>query len=449
MALHLIETTARRSVPPRLPASLVANPGAKWSVKLTVALAATMSVLLASCASSPVPVISDPPSASAVENEFASDVQSGPVMSNAPPVAFIDPAVVDPDAPTDYTVVRGDTLWDISGRFLTEPWRWPEIWNYNPQIADPNLIYPGDALALRYVNGSPTLTLTRADGSIQTRANGSMMNVSDGISDGNGGAGSGSNGTSGTGIDGRTKLSPRIRSESIDSAIPVIKSESIRPFLMHPRVVNDIKSLNGAPYTIADGDHRLMSSLGSKIYVRGPVNRDQPEYSVYRKNKPLIDPVSGANLGYEILHVSDAKLLNVGEVSTLGLISNKLETKAGDILLPMTIEADLPDFTPRMPALEGDARIVSLADAISQAGRDQVVVLNVGAQSSIESGDVLAIETRGRTIVDTVGGRRDRVQLPNERTGVLMVFQVFDKVSYALVMESTRPIKVNDIVTGI
>ena len=245
------------------------------------------------------------------------------------------------------------------------------------------------------------------------------------------------------------KLSPRIRSESLDNAIPTIAGDSIAPFLVHPRVV-DSASLASAPYVIANDDNRLIASIGSKIYVRGQINRNQTNYSVFRKNKALIDPVNGANLGFEVTHVADAKLLSVGDPSTLGLTSNKMETIAGDILLPLNTDPTLHSYVPRLPELRGEARIVSLVNAIARTGRDQVVVLNMGNNSNIQPGDVLAVETRGRTAIDeTSGRRREHVKLPNQRTGVLMVFKTFDKVSYALVMESTRPIEVNDIVTGI
>ncbi|MFK7859649.1 MAG: LysM peptidoglycan-binding domain-containing protein [Granulosicoccus sp.] len=400
-------------------------------------LAVSLSAILASCASGPAPsAMAIGPKATVSERFQVSDVEDVDYTTAVPRV-YIDSELVETDAPQVYTVVRGDTLWDISDRFLKEPWRWTEIWSYNPKIYNPHLIYPGDVLALEYVNGKPTLSLTRKGKTIPQGTGEPSLGAATPASGNN------------TDVNARVKLQPRIRSESLDSAIPTIAGESISQFLVHPRVV-DSRTIENAPYVIANSDQRLISSMGSKIYVRGRLNRDQTAYGVFRQNKALIDPVNGANLGFEMVHVSDAKLLSVGDPSTLALTSNKMETIAGDVLLPLSSSATSHTYVPRIPELRGEARIVSLVDAIAQTGRNQVVVLNIGANSSIQEGDVLAVETRGRPIVDKNGRLGwEHVQLPNQRTGVLMVFKTFDTVSYALVMESTRPLKVNDIITGI
>ena len=381
-------------------------------------------------------------------------------LTVAVPRVYVDGDQIESDAPNSYTVVRGDTLWDISDRFLKEPWRWTEIWGYNPQVVNPNLIYPGDKLALNYVNGKPTLSLTRnnrlvSPGSVSAvRASSSndanaYRNVADNTGDNSGNNNTGDNAGVNAGSNDRVKLSPMIRSESLEDAIPMISNESISQFLIHPLVLEN-STITEAPYIIANDEDRLIASTGSKIYVRGRLNRANISYGVYRKSKALVDPVSGDHLGYEVTHVSDAKLLSVGDPSTLTLTSNRKETITGDFILPLNTEATPSQYVQRLPKLLGDARIVSLVDAISQSGRNQVVVLNVGAESSIQTGDVLAVETSGHAITDKHRSRKgDRVNLPNQRTGVVMVFKTFDKVSYALVMESTRPIKVNDFVTGI
>jgi len=350
--------------------------------------------------------------------------------STVTPRAWVDEQALADDAPESYTVVRGDTLWDISDRFLKEPWLWPKVWNYNPQIANPHLIYPGDVLALEYVNGEASLVLTRNGEAVPmvgaaTPLLGAASNVN------------------------VTRMSPRIRSESLDNAVPTIAGETIRQFLVQPRVV-DLATLRNAPYILGNAEGQLMSSMGNRIYARGTLRRDQTRYGVYRQSEQLVDPVSGDVLGYEIDHVADAKLMNIGDPSTLTVISNNFETIAGDILLPSSGTPLAPLFTPRLPEIRGDGRIVSLVNAISQTGRNQVIVLNLGERSGISIGDVLAIESRGGATIDERGtGRYERVELPNTRTGVVMVFQTFDKVSYGLVMESTRPVGLNDIVTGI
>jgi len=321
--------------------------------------------------------------------------------------------------------------WDISDRFLKEPWLWPTIWEYNPQIENPHLIYPGDEVALEYIDGKPTLVISR-DGKRITGANG---------------VGGGVGGVSAGGT--RTRLSPRIREESLDDAIPTIPAGAIQSFLVHPKVV-DSKTLRDAPYVVGNFDGRLTSAVGHQIYVRGNINRDTPKYGIYRKSKALRDPGSRKILGYEVTKVAEAKLMHTGDPSTLVITRNKMETIAGDVLLSESTGNIAHTYTPRMPVLNGEASIISLVDAISQSGRNQVVVVNLGSSSGMQIGDVLAVETRGGSFIDPRGrGGYERIRMPSTRTGVVMVFKTFDDVSYALVMESTLPVKLHDVITGI
>jgi len=402
------------------------------SARFTLAIG--LSALLASCSTGHKPsamAIAPEVSKSSRFDASAQHVNYG--GTTAVPRVYIDEGQIEEDAPDAYTVVTGDTLWDISDRFLKEPWRWTEIWGYNPQVYNPHLIYPGDVLALDYVNGRPTLSLTREGVRIEPGAGEPYLGAAE----------------PGAGKLPRVKLEPKIRSESLDDAIPMISGNAISQFLVYPRVETEAVTRN-APYIIANDDGRLISAIGNRIYVRGTLNRNQTSYGVFRRNKVLIDPVNGANLGVEMMHVADAKLLSVGDPSTLGITSNKMETISGDVLLPINADTATHQYIPRMPELRGEARIVSLVNAIAKTGRNQVVVLNVGQSANIQEGDVLAVETRGTSVVDKRGAHAwESVKLPNQRTGVLMVFKTFDKVSYALVMESTRPITVNDIVTGI
>jgi len=409
-----------------------------------MALAVSLSALLAAC-SAPGPSAMVVHDARQADQTFSANTRGGePALGAANyttvvPRAYINADEIEVDAPDAYTVVRGDTLWDISDRFLKKPWLWTQIWDYNPQIYNPHLIYPGDMLALEYVNGQPTLVLTRNGKEVPTGPAVGAATETALDADGNPLPQNGS----------RVRMSPRIRSESLDDAIPTISGDSIQQFLVHPRVV-DAQTLANAPYVISNHDDSLISSLGNQIYVRGTISRSQTAYSIYRRSKELIDPVNGALLGYEITHVSDAKLLSVGDPSTLTITDNKMETIAGDILMASNEGTATHQYVPRLPEIEGEARIVSLVNAISQTGRDQVIVLNVGTESGVQTGDVLAIETRGKTVVDPRGtSAYERVTLPNQRTGVLMVFKAFDKVSYGLVMESTRPVLMNDVITGI
>lgn len=397
-----------------------------------IALAVCLSTLLAACASDngPAVVVVEAP-APQINDRFSDEGLSTPTPATTGQRTFISADQLEPDAPSSYTVVKGDTLWDISDRFLKEPWLWPEIWNFNPQIENPHLIYPGDVLALEYVNGRPALTLTR-NGQQAGSTVGVLLDA-DGNRLGN----------------GRERLSPRIRSESLDDAIPTIAGDSIQQFLVHPQVV-DIDTLDNAPYVVGNYDSRLISAVGHKVFVRGTLSRDQTAYGVFRRSKELRDPITDALLGHEVMHVADARLLSIGDPSALAITRNKMETMNGDLLLPSNEGSITHTYTPRLPALTGEGRIVSLVNAISQTGRDQVVVLNIGSESQIQEGDMLAIESRGKSIIDTRGSNgHERITLPNQRTGVVMVFKTYDKVSYGLVMESTRPVMINDIITGI
>jgi len=390
-----------------------------------LALAVSLAALLSACAgkSGPEPLMATGPT---LVDRFDKNGLQTEKLSDYTARAYIEPDLLRADAPDSYTVVRGDTLWDLAGQFLNEPWMWTSVWHANPHIQNPHLIYPGDKLYVENIDGVPTLVFSQ-NGVIAVAGEPSL------------GA-----------ANFRSKLSPSIRSKSLDEAIPTIPGGAIQQFLIHPMVIDD-KTFKAAPYVVANQDNRLVSSAGSQIYARGNMNGQKTNYGIYRKSSELRDPDTGRLLGREIIHVGDAKLLSLGNPSTLMITGNQMETTSGDILLSSTVGDVTHQYVPRIPKLNGGGgRIISLFNAITQSGRDQVVVLNVGESGNIQKGDVLAIESDGRKIVDKharFGSKR--VKLPNVRTGVVMVFKTFEKVSYALVMESTRPVRVNDFITGI
>jgi len=383
--------------------------------------ASLLAVLVAGCASTSTPY--DGPSVETEEAIIKVKSRGGDDYTASIPQLGAALGLSD-DRPDSYTVVRGDTLWDISGKFLDEPWRWPEVWQANPDIKNPHLIYPGDRIRLEYdADGRPKLVVSR---------NGVDLNFD--VEDVSGNV---------------EKLSPRIREESLEEAIPSIPGDAIRQFLVYPRVISR-QELGASPYVIGNYEGRLTSAVGHEIYARGIRNRDQSSYGIFRESKVLRDPISGEDLGQEVSHVGDARLLQLGDPSTLLITSNKTETIAGDRLMSSGNSFTPHQYIPRTPNFDGEGRVVSLVDAIAQVGRNQVVVINLGERNDIEVGDVLAIERRGGRIRDPIKGRgQETVAIPNTRTGVVMVFQTFDKVSYALVMESKRPIHQNDVVTPI
>ncbi len=340
------------------------------------------------------------------------------------------------DHPTSYTVKKGDTLWDISGRFLSKPWLWPEIWEVNPQIKNPHLIYPGDEVALAYINGKPTMIVSRNGNIVDTLNRGNIRSEFEDYASKNRSINS-------------VRLSPTIREIPLDTAIPTIPSDAIQQFLVYPHVVEESDVVE-APYVLGNYEGRLASAAGHQIYVRGNINNKQSQYRIFRKNQVLIDPDSGESLGYELTHVADAKLLHSGDPATLLITSSKVETVPGDRILSQNQGFIAHNYVPRVPLIEGKGKIISLFNAITRSGRNQVVVINMGKREGVRIGDVMAIEHRGGIIKDSFSGKlHDYIEVPNTRVGVIMVFHTFEKVSYGLIMESTHPIHINDAVSGI
>lgn len=333
-------------------------------------------------------------------------------------VSLADELQLNPDHPDSYVVQKGDTLWDISARFLSEPWRWPELWDVNPQIENPHLIYPGDVLTLSYKDGRPILR-----------------------------------------VGGRTvKLSPQARAYAHAEAIKPIPLDAIRQFLSRPQVMSEAE-LEAAPYVLAGEELHLVNGSGSKIYVRGIGANDVKRYSIVRAGKVYRDPdADNRIIGYEALDVGDAVIQRFGDPATARIIRSSREVLAGDRLLPYR-EDKYPRFIPHAPSSTISGRIISVIDGVSQIGQHQIVALNRGSTAGLEPGHVLAVFQSGVFAVDPYqrvsaveggwtrfGRSAATVELPEERAGELMVFRTFDEVSYGLVMNLNRPLHINDTV---
>lgn len=313
--------------------------------------------------------------------------------------------------PERYIVQKGDTLWDISSRFLHDPWLWPEIWYHNPEVRNPHLIYPGDIISLVYIDGKPRLT-------VQTKDRAGEV----------------------------VKLSPRVREESISSAIPTIPLEAIRPFLTETRIVEE-GVLDSAPYVLASADERVMSAANDRIYVRGLSEEPLKNYTIVRKGDAFIDPDTKQVLGREARHVGDANTTSAGDPATLTVVSSNREILKGDRVLPPTDDAFQANFIPKAPDQTVEGRIIAVLDGVSQIGQYSIVVLNRGLSHELQVGDVLAVYKTGETVRDTIGGkRREMVKLPDERAGELIVFRAFDDMSLGLIMQATRAMHVLDAV---
>ncbi|MEM7277024.1 MAG: LysM peptidoglycan-binding domain-containing protein [Pseudomonadota bacterium] len=326
-----------------------------------------------------------------------------------------------PNAPERYVVKRGDTLWDISATFLRDPWYWPEIWQVNPQVENPHLIYPGDILSLIYIDGQPRLMLERG-----IRAQ---------------------------------RLSPQIREQRLDDAINTIAFEQIAAFLTRGQVLEK-DEINRLPYMLSSrGDH-LIAGQNNDIYVRqGGTGRAirgiGARYSVVNIGDALHDPDDGDLLGYEAVYVAQGQVRREGDPATLRLIESNREAVPGDRLIDQEVEFPL-NFFPKAPSTQINGQIISVVDGVSLIGQYQVVVLNRGDRHGLAEGDVLSVFQTGETIRDRykdgtrfsasalLGG--EKVKLPDERAATILVFKTYDRIAYALVMEAESEFAVLDSV---
>jgi hypothetical protein len=329
-----------------------------------------------------------------------------------------------PNAPDTYTVKRGDTLWGLSGMFLKSPWRWPALWGMNlDEIRNPHLIYPGQLLVLEKDGAMARLRMGNAIG--------------------------GSGQSTGT-----VRLSPRIRSSAVgEGAIASIPLNLIEPFL-NEAIVFDTNELEAAPRIVASQEGRVLLSRGDTAYVRGDLGTTR-EYRLFRQPRPLLDPTTRELLGFEASYVGTAEYLRQGgetqdedgklEVvpATFAVTSIRQEAMVGDRLAPLPAQ-DFSAYAPHAPDHDISGRIVSIYGEALTAGQNQIVALNAGARDGMERGHVLALIRNGRQAVDSTDPGRPMMKLPDERHGVLFVFRVFDRVSYALILSVSEPVRPGD-----
>jgi LysM repeat protein len=317
------------------------------------------------------------------------------------------------NAPDSYVVKRGDTLWGIAKVFLRDPWYWPEIWQVNPQVHNPHLIYPGDTLRLVYIDGQPQIVLQRGDG---------------------------------------VRVEPRVRSEALDSAITTIPYATVAAFMSKPTVL-DREQIKTAPYVLATRDLHVVMSEGDTVYARGFTSPAElgSHYNVVRVGDPLIDPDDNRVLGYDGIFTGSGHVTRQGDPTTLIMTESARESRAGDKLIPGGVDVPL-DFIPSAPRVKTNGRIIAVSNGVTIIGQYEVVVVNRGARDGLAPGNVLGVFDTGPVVADTdkrgffnldrLGAKR--VQLPSERTGTFMVFKTFDNISYGLIMEATNLIRVGD-----
>ena len=347
------------------------------------------------------------------------------LLALAPIALGAQSVALKPDHPSRYVVQRGDTLWDIAGRFLRDPWLWPEIWDVNPAVRNPHLIYPGDELILSFRDGQPVLQVQRGGQPRQAPADVSPERTATGV----------------------VKLRPRVRELPLDAtSIPPIPVDAIAQFLSRPGILTD-QELSEAPYIVSLGPEHLIAGAGYRVYARGLPSDESVGYAVYRRGKAFRDPDRGGEiLGYEALHVADARLEEHGDPASLALTTSTREVLIGDRVLPVNEKEVVTRFLPRAPSDPLDGKIIAVVDGVTQIGQHQTVVLNLGTRDGVEEGHVMAVYQLGEIVRDPFA--KETVTLPNARAGVVMVFRPFERVSYALVMEAQRAMHVRDIVTN-
>jgi hypothetical protein len=319
------------------------------------------------------------------------------------------------DYPERYIVKKGDTLWGISSSFLNSPWLWPEIWHANPQINNPHLIFPGDLVSLIYIDGKPRLTVNRT---VRMTPNNT------------------------------DKLSPQIRESAVEDAIASIPLDQINSWLLRNRIV-EAGTLEAAPYVLSGQEGRLILGSGDKLYGRGEFADNIPSYGLYRQGDDYIDPETGQLLGVQAIDIGSVNIEALkDDIGTFSVTRSTGDVRVGDRILPTQERTIQPNFFPSAPDNEVEGLIINVEGGVTQVGLLDVVAINRGINDKLVAGNVLAIYKRGIIAFDRTkeSGKEETVTLPDERAGMLMVFQTFDRMSLALVIKADRGIKTGDFV---
>lgn len=324
--------------------------------------------------------------------------------------------------PDRHVVVKGDTLWDISAKFLQDPWLWPKVWNLNrDEIKNPHLIYPGDVIVLDMSSGSPQFKLLRE----------------------------------------AITVNPNVVIEPLaKTAISTISLNTITPFLSQPLIIEN-EQLKSAPRIIAGQDNRVILSPGTRIYVREILEGANLNWHVYRQSNALVDPDTKKILGYEATYLGDAHVTKFGDPASANIVKAKEEIFVNDRLLPFNTDIEA-NFIPRAPDATIQGRIMTIYGGVGEAGVGSIVSINRGSKEGVETGHVLAIKSFGRLVKDKgqtakksysfkeafKEDKSDLVKLPDERVGLLMIFRVFNNISYGLVMQTEHAVNQFDAVTN-
>jgi hypothetical protein len=328
------------------------------------------------------------------------------LLSVAASLAHAAPIELAEQAPDRYIVVPGDTLWGIAGKFLKDPWRWPELWRLNKdELRRPQKLSPGDIIVLsrKSEDGEPQLKLAKP-----------------------------------------VKLSPQQYSEPMRKEIPTIPANIIEPFLSQPLVV-DAAGLEQTARIVGTQEGRVFLARGDHAFVSG-ATADAEVWQVYRAGKALLDPEAESKepLGYEAFYLGTARRLQPGETALFEMVDVKQEVGRGDRLLP-AVRPALLNYVPHKPAGTIAAKVISVYGGVNEAGRHSIIALNRGTDDGVEIGHVLALFRSARNVrTRNERNEKEMVVLPEERSGLAFVFRTFERISYALVMETNLPVTVLD-----
>lgn len=305
------------------------------------------------------------------------------------------------NAPDRYVVVKGDTLWDISGKFLKDPWKWPQIWRMNKEeIQNPHWIYPGDVIVLDRSGATPRLSLLKTE----------KYNT--------------------------VKLSPQVHIEAeAEQGVPSIPASAVSAFISQPFVMEE-GALNHAPRILGAQEDRIVLGAGDQAYATNGQG-DIRNWKILRPGKVLKDPDSKEVLGYQVEYLGEAQTVADGNPQRILITRSAEEIQPGDRLKPATENYSFR-YIPHSPAVNIQGRVISTYGGVAEAGQYATVVINKGKRDGLDEGAVLAVYKKGNVV--------DKIQLPDSRSGLMMVYRVFDKVSYALVMQINRPVNLLDTV---
>jgi nucleoid-associated protein YgaU len=313
-----------------------------------------------------------------------------------------------PDAPERYTVKKGDTLWGIAERYTDDAWQWPNIWYQNNQVKNPHLIFPGDIIGLTNIGGEVRVTVVSR------------------------------------GAESRTvKMTPTARIEPIESAIPTIPMDAVMPFIINNRIVES-KELKDAPYIVSAGAERIINGAGGTSYARGDFDEGYANaYGIFRASEVYRDPETEEVLGLEAMEIGLANVKSQEkDIITLDLVKTSQQVKEGDRLLTTENRQLIARFQPKAPDEYIDGFIISVPGGVTQIGQYSMIVINKGKRDGITEGAMLDIMKRGEIVRDRT--KEEKVRLPAEKGGQLMVFRAYEKLSYALVTKATRSLNVGD-----